>query len=58
LAARPKTLAYLSCNAQSLVRDLQALGDGFPRYHLQELVAFDMFPQTAHVEVLAVLERT
>jgi len=58
LAARPKTLAYLSCNAQSLARDLQALGDGFPRYHLRELRAFDMFPQTPHVEVLAILERT
>jgi 23S rRNA (uracil1939-C5)-methyltransferase len=57
LAARPKTLAYLSCNVQSLIRDLQALGAGFPRYHLRELRAFDMFPQTPHVEVLAVLDR-
>ncbi len=57
LAARPTTIAYCSCNVQSLARDLQLLLTGFPRYHLVEARAFDMFPQTNHVEVLAVLSR-
>jgi len=56
-AARPAQLAYLSCNAQSLVRDLRVLLTGFPRYRLVDLRAFDMFPQTNHVEILAILER-
>ncbi len=57
LAARPATLAYLSCNVHSLVRDLQQLSTGFPRYRLTHLQAFDMFPQTNHAEVLAILRR-
>ncbi|MBI4341761.1 MAG: 23S rRNA (uracil(1939)-C(5))-methyltransferase RlmD [Candidatus Omnitrophica bacterium] len=57
LGARPKQIAYLSCNVQSLVRDLQVLLTGFPRYRLSQLTAFDMFPQTNHVETVALLER-
>ncbi|MBI3330796.1 MAG: 23S rRNA (uracil(1939)-C(5))-methyltransferase RlmD [Candidatus Omnitrophica bacterium] len=57
LAARPAQIAYLSCNVQSLVRDLGALRTGFPRYRLAALQAFDMFPQTNHLETLALLER-
>lgn len=57
LAARPPYLAYLSCNAQSLVRDLKELLAGFPRYRLAELQACDMFPQTNHLEILAILQR-
>lgn len=57
LAARPPLLIYLSCNAQSLVRDLQLLLNSFPRYKLSEMIAFDMFPQTPHIELLTVLNR-
>ncbi len=57
LAARPRQLICVSCNAQTLVRDLQWLMSGFPRYRLCEIVAFDLFPHTHHVEVLALLER-
>ena len=57
LAARPMRLAYLSCNPQALVRDLGSLLRSFPRYRLSRLTAFDMFPQTDHVETLALLER-
>ena len=56
-AARAPRIAYLSCNAQSLARDLQELGGGFPRYRIAQVRAFDMFPQTNHVETLVVLER-
>jgi 23S rRNA (uracil1939-C5)-methyltransferase len=57
LAARPQRVAYLSCNVQSLRRDLQGLTASFPRYHLTGLAAFDLFPHTDHVEVLAWLQR-
>ena len=57
LAARPRRIAYVSCNVQSLARDLQQLTSGFPRYRLAAARAFDMFPQTNHVETVAWLER-
>ncbi len=57
LAARPAAIVYLSCNVQSLVRDLQGLLCGFPRYRLSDVMAFDMFPQTPHMELLTVLAR-
>lgn len=52
-ARRARRVAYISCDARSLGRDLarlHALG-----LSVRTLVAFDMFPQTSHVEVLAVL---
>ncbi|HEX9780045.1 MAG TPA: 23S rRNA (uracil(1939)-C(5))-methyltransferase RlmD [bacterium] len=57
LAARPARLAYLSCNLQSLARDLALLGSGYPRYRIAEVAAFDMFPQTSHLETLVILDR-
>lgn len=44
-------LAMCSCNPVTLARDLRSLLDlGF---ELEELLAFDMFPQTHHIETLA-----
>lgn len=57
LAARPKLLAYLSCNPKALVRDLARLLASFPRYRVTRVTGFDLFPQTDHVETLALLER-
>ena len=57
LAARPRRIVYFSCNAQSLVRDLAVLLKSFPRYRLASAQAYDMFPQTNHVETLIVIER-
>ncbi len=45
-------LFYLSCNPATLARDLKILLSG---YELQEITAFDFFPRTPHMEVLAVL---
>ena len=57
LAARPKQLAYISCSAQSLARDAALLQSCFPRYRPTAITAFDMFPQTNHVETFALFER-
>ena len=51
----PERLAYVSCEPQTLHDDLRALqAAGFVT---KAVVPFDMFPQTAHVESLACLER-
>ena len=55
LEQRPKRIVYLSCHPATLARDVGGLVAG--GYSLRGLQAFDLFPQTAHVEVLARLER-
>lgn len=53
---RPNRLAYLSCSAGTLSRDLRALT--VAGYEVAHLLPFDFFPQTPHVEVLALLRRS
>ena len=48
---RPRALAYVSCDAGSLARDLRVLLDA--GWVLQSLQAWDLYPQTEHVELLA-----
>jgi 23S rRNA (uracil1939-C5)-methyltransferase len=48
----PRKLVYISCDPATLARDLQRL----PSFELKEVQAFDLFPQTTHVETVAVLE--
>jgi 23S rRNA (uracil747-C5)-methyltransferase len=44
---------YSSCNAQTLARDLEAM----PALRPVRGQLLDMFPNTAHYEVLVLLER-
>ncbi|SMC46430.1 23S rRNA (uracil(1939)-C(5))-methyltransferase RlmD [Sporomusa malonica] len=51
----PKRIVYVSCNPASLARDLAVLSS--LGYIAQEIQPVDMFPQTFHVESVAVIEK-
>jgi len=51
----PSVLAYVSCDSASLARDSKILTDG--GYQLDKLTLFDFYPQTSHIETLAVFKR-
>ncbi|MBQ3396166.1 MAG: 23S rRNA (uracil(1939)-C(5))-methyltransferase RlmD, partial [Synergistaceae bacterium] len=46
-------IVYVSCNPATLARDCKILASH--GYNLVNIKSFDMFPQTAHVESVAVL---
>ena len=50
-AQRTPHLLYMSCDPATLARDVSRL----PAYRVESLRAYDMFPQTAHVEVVCAL---
>jgi tRNA/tmRNA/rRNA uracil-C5-methylase (TrmA/RlmC/RlmD family) len=51
---RPERVAYLSCSAGTLARDLAMLGHG--GYAVVRIHPYDFFPLTHHVEALALLD--
>ncbi|MCL2388963.1 MAG: 23S rRNA (uracil(1939)-C(5))-methyltransferase RlmD [Elusimicrobia bacterium] len=51
----PKKIIYVSCNPSTLARDLQMFM-GISRYAVKSVKPVDMFPQTYHIETVAVLE--
>lgn len=52
---KAKTLVYVSCDPAAFARDAQQLQK--QGWSVQKLQAWDMFPRTAHVELLAKLTR-
>ena len=50
----PKKIVYVSCNPETLARDLSYLRS---KYKVKRLAPFDMFPFTNHCEVVALLTR-
>lgn len=47
----PRAIVYVSCNPSTLARDVARL----PGWRIAHVEAFDMFPQTAHVETVCEL---
>ncbi|WP_347291087.1 23S rRNA (uracil(747)-C(5))-methyltransferase RlmC [Kluyvera georgiana] len=47
----PQYIIYSSCNAQTMAKDITHL----PEYRIEKVQLFDMFPHTAHYEVLTLL---
>jgi 23S rRNA (uracil1939-C5)-methyltransferase len=52
-----KRVVYVSCHPGTLARDAGILVNDF-RFRLRGAGIMDMFPQTAHVESIAVFEKT
>jgi tRNA/tmRNA/rRNA uracil-C5-methylase (TrmA/RlmC/RlmD family) len=54
-AKKIKHVCYLSCNPESLIRDLkECMTEGWA---IQSMTPFDFFPRTRHLEVLVLLEK-
>jgi 23S rRNA (uracil1939-C5)-methyltransferase len=50
-------IVYVSCEPSTLARDLNLLCHLHPTYRLLSVQPLDMFPQTTHIECVAILER-
>jgi 23S rRNA (uracil1939-C5)-methyltransferase len=55
LRLAPKKIIYISCNPDTLARDLKTLGE---KYEISSpITPFNMFPRTSHVESVVCLTR-
>ncbi len=55
LKMAPEKVVYISCDPATLARDARILADG--GYELKHVRAVDQFPQTSHVEVVALMSK-
>ena len=53
----PLLIAYLSCDMATMARDLKVILHPNGPYKLEQLKPVDFFPQTTHLECLALLRR-
>jgi 23S rRNA (uracil1939-C5)-methyltransferase len=52
----PARICYISCNPSTLARDLGRLVES-GKFEIEKVTPFDMFPQTAEIEALAIINR-
>ena len=55
IEAGPERVVYVSCNPTTLAPNAAQLGEA--GYALRRVRPVDMFPQTPHIECVALLER-
>jgi 23S rRNA (uracil1939-C5)-methyltransferase len=55
ISQAPKQLIYISCMPSTLARDVKKLSEA--GYELHVIKAYDMFPQTTHLEAVVSLQR-
>lgn len=55
LKMKPKRVVYISCNPETLARDLRTLTAG--GYQVKRIQPVDMFPHTEHVECVVLMSR-
>lgn len=60
LKLKPKAIVYISCNVFTQARDLATLNRlqrrSLAKYEVKSVTGFDFYPQTKHVETVAILE--
>src|SRR5690606_22548629 len=54
LKAAPQRIVYVSCNSATQARDIQMMSE---QYRVEKVQPVDMFPNTHHVESVALLTR-
>ena len=54
LKAAPERIVYVSCNPSTQARDMALMSN---QYSLETIQPVDMFPQTQHVENIALLQK-
>ena len=55
LALAPRRIAYVSCNPETLARDLSQFVN--QKYQIKKVMPFDLHPHTNHIETVVILER-
>ena len=55
LKAAPKRIVYVSCNPETLARDLDMICQG--GYRVQRIQPVDMFPYTNHIETVVLITK-
>jgi 23S rRNA (uracil1939-C5)-methyltransferase len=55
IALEPGRVVYVSCDVATLARDARRFADA--GYRIARIDAFDMFPNTPHVETVVVMDR-
>jgi 23S rRNA (uracil1939-C5)-methyltransferase len=56
LETEPKSIVYVSCNPTTLAPNARQMADA--GYALERVTPVDMFPQTPHIEAVALLTRS
>lgn len=61
LSFGPRRVVYVSCNVHTQARDVAVMvqgdAEGKVRYEIESIRGFDFFPQTGHVEGVAILNK-